>query len=58
MIQTLVEKHFPAPDRSKTAGLFGLGSSIFDSPMPSPKYDTGGGKRKRNQGKRDINFII
>ena len=48
VFQTLVEKHFPAPDRKKTGFLFGL-SSMFDSPAPSPKAAVGS-KRKRDAG--------
>ena len=46
VLQTLVEKHFPAPDRKKTMDLFGWNSSVFsDSPVPSPKAT----KRKKGQ---------
>ena len=50
VFQTLVEKHFPAPNRRKTLEFFGLGTGIFDeSPVPSPKQSLG--KRKREAGK-------
>ena len=47
VFQTLVEKHFPAPDRRKTMDLFSLGSVFDNSPIPSPKT---GLKRKHNTG--------
>ena len=49
VFQTLVEKHFPAPDRRKTHDLFGLGSSLFgESPQSSPTPLSG--KRKKDLG--------
>ena len=44
MFQSLVEKHFPAPDRRKMFDLLTMGSSsgrLFDdSPVPSPSSVT------------------
>ncbi|XP_074642051.1 protein strawberry notch homolog 1-like [Tubulanus polymorphus] len=52
VFQTLVEKHFPAPDRRKFRSLMGLGSGIFDddSPSQSPKP---GFKRKPERFEED-----
>ena len=48
VFQSLIEKHFPAPDRRKTMDWLGLGSSLFgDSPSSSPKSSTG--KRKNSK---------
>ena len=48
VIQTVVEKHFPAPDRRKFFDIFGLGNSSSydeDSNLSTP----GGNKRKRGK---------
>lgn len=47
VFSSLIEKHFPAPNRAKMAGLFGLS---FD---PDTKAETKerNGKRKRKRGK-------
>ncbi|KAL1417621.1 hypothetical protein MTO96_026674 [Rhipicephalus appendiculatus] len=43
VLQTLIEKHFPAPNRKKSLRLLGLGG-IVDDPIPSPppSSSTGG----------------
>ncbi|KAL3856506.1 hypothetical protein ACJMK2_011256 [Sinanodonta woodiana] len=48
VFQTLVEKHFPAPDRRKTFDIFGLGGHTSyneDSNSPTPRNN----KRKKDQ---------
>ncbi len=57
VFQTLVEKHFPAPDRKKTSDWFN--SKLWDdSPVPSPDV---GGKKMKKKGEileiKDIMFI-
>ncbi|XP_071848916.1 protein strawberry notch homolog 1-like isoform X2 [Apostichopus japonicus] len=51
VFSSLIEKHFPAPNRAKMAGLFGLS---FD---PDTKAETKerNGKRKRKRGKNNAN---
>ncbi|XP_077510663.1 protein strawberry notch homolog 1-like isoform X3 [Amblyomma americanum] len=47
VLQTLIEKHFPAPNRKKTLKLLGLGGIVEElSPSPPPSSSTGGHKRK------------
>ncbi|CAN7986972.1 unnamed protein product [Ixodes hexagonus] len=47
VLQTLIEKHFPAPNRKKTLKLLGLGGIVDElSPSPPPSSSTGGHKRK------------
>lgn len=45
VFQSLVEKHFPAPDRKRINRLLGLESVIDTSPVGSPST-SGGTKRK------------
>lgn len=44
MFQTLVEKHFPAPDRRKTFDIFGLGNY---GKKKEPVQQTENNKRKK-----------
>ncbi len=54
VFQTLVEKHFPAPDRKKTSDWFT--SSLWDdSPVPSP---SGGTKRKKTGEFRSLSLWV
>ncbi|XP_064461172.1 protein strawberry notch homolog 1-like isoform X2 [Ornithodoros turicata] len=47
VLQTLIEKHFPAPNRKKTLKLLGLGGIMDElNPSPPPSSSTGGHKRK------------
>ncbi|KAH6933665.1 hypothetical protein HPB50_017430 [Hyalomma asiaticum] len=47
VLQTLIEKHFPAPNRKKSLKLLGLGGIVDElSPSPPPSSSTGGHKRK------------
>lgn len=49
VLQTLVEKHFPAPNRKKTLKLLGLGGIVEElspSPPPTASSSSGGHKRK------------
>ena len=50
-MQTLVEKHFPAPDRKKTSDLFG-GNLFEDSPNSSPVHH--GSKRKKDTNSSEL----
>ena len=54
VFQTLVEKHFPAPDRRKFFDIFGLsgGSYNEDSNPPTP------GSNKRKKGQCLKNFSV
>ena len=54
VFQTLVEKHFPAPDRRKFFDIFGLsgGSYNEDSNPPTP------GSNKRKKGQCLKNFCV
>ena len=55
VFQTLVEKHFPAPDRKKTSDWFN--STLWDdSPVPSP--DAGGKKRKKKGKLLEKKYIM
>ncbi|CAN8016820.1 unnamed protein product [Ixodes persulcatus] len=47
VLQTLIEKHFPAPNRKKTLKLLGLDGIVEEpNPSPPPSSSTGGHKRK------------
>lgn len=47
VLQTLIEKHFPAPSRKKSLKLLGLGGIVDElSPSPPPSSSSGGHKRK------------
>ncbi|XP_067910625.1 protein strawberry notch homolog 1 isoform X2 [Heterodontus francisci] len=56
VLQSLVEKHFPAPDRKKLYSLLGIDMSVasnHDSPIDSPSRQNKGKKRKANEDKRE-----
>jgi len=56
VIQTLVEKHFPAPDQRKFFEAFGLGNNSIYNNEDSNSSLAGGNKRKR--GNEKLVFII
>lgn len=52
MLQSLIEKHFPAPDRQKLYSLLGIGLSAKKTPSPSEaaaETEQKGKKRKGNE---------
>lgn len=56
VLQSLVEKHFPAPDRKKLYSLLGIEMNVpsnQDSPIDSPSRQNKGKKRKANEDKRE-----
>eukprot|EP00062_Callorhinchus_milii_P021645 gi/632978590/ref/XP_007905998.1/ PREDICTED: protein strawberry notch homolog 1 isoform X5 [Callorhinchus milii] len=56
VLQSLVEKHFPAPDRKKLYSLLGIDMNMpsnHDSPVDSPSRQNKGKKRKANEDKRE-----
>eukprot|EP00061_Rhincodon_typus_P017887 g46802.t1 len=56
VLQSLIEKHFPAPDRKKLYSLLGIdmtASSNHDSPTDSPSRQSKGKKRRANEDKRE-----
>lgn len=56
VLQTLIEKHFPAPNRKKTLKLLGLDGIVEEpNPSPPPSSSTGGHKRKSaRQARRGV----
>ncbi|XP_067862331.1 protein strawberry notch homolog 1 isoform X3 [Heptranchias perlo] len=57
VLQSLVEKHFPAPDRKKLYSLLGIDMSMpsnHNSPIDSPSRPNKGKKRKANEDKREV----
>ncbi|XP_069789604.1 protein strawberry notch homolog 1 isoform X2 [Narcine bancroftii] len=56
VLQSLIEKHFPAPDRKKLYSLLGIEMNVpsnQDSPIDSPSRQNKGKKRKANEDKRE-----
>ncbi|XP_072096853.1 protein strawberry notch homolog 1 [Mobula birostris] len=60
VLQSLIEKHFPAPDRKKLYSLLGIemnAPSNQDSPNDSPSRQNKGKKRKANEDKREAKKV-
>lgn len=49
VLQSLIEKHFPAPDRQKLYSLLGIDLSAKKAPPPSDTAEQKGKKRKGDQ---------
>lgn len=53
VLQTLIEKHFPAPNRKKTLKLLGLGGIVEElSPSPPPVASSSSGGHKRKSARQ------
>ena len=50
MLQSLVEKHFPAPDRQKLFSLLGIDLSAKKTPSPAEKVVEQKGKKRKGRG--------
>ncbi|XP_026076234.1 protein strawberry notch homolog 1-like isoform X2 [Carassius auratus] len=55
VLQSLVEKHFPAPDRQKLFSLLGIDLSVKETPLPSEtSTEKKGKKRKGPETKKQV----
>lgn len=52
VLQSLIEKHFPAPDRQKLYSLLGIDLSAKKKPPPSEAAAQAEQKGKKRKGKR------
>lgn len=57
MLQALVEKHFPAPDRQKLYSLLGIDLPVKKAPAPSVNTAATEQKGKKRKGNRSLKLV-
>lgn len=58
VLQSLIEKHFPAPDRQKLYSLFGIDLSAKKTPSPSEAAAESAQKGKKRKGNEKYKLML